>query len=622
MHWSQSLYHDHTPYFLSRLEAGLGEFVTVRLRAPANAPIQKAFLIVMKHGEPQWIPMRALEPGGFWRFFQADMLLESPAVRYSFTVVSGADTVHLTTRGARRFTAPYRDWFQFLPDWHAPDWLSSRVFYQIFPDRFRNGDPTNDVQDGEYMYKGKPVMKRSWDSSPTLEGDVHEFFGGDLQGIVQSLDYLERLGVNALWLTPIFSSPSNHRYDTRDYLEVDPHLGGNRALRELLDAAHARDIRVVLDGVFNHVGNEYAGFVSAIRGGPEREMFNFAPDGTYAAFFDEPTLPKIDYASQMAQDVFLDGPESVVRHWLRFGADGWRLDVAHMIGMNGGDHGNLELLRRLRAAARAEHPQAYIFGERSYDAELALQGPNPAAGLGGGGEDGVMNYHGVAYPLTEWLAGYRIWNSRVRVPSSELSEVMMDAYRALPPLRALSQYNLIGSHDGPRVLWRFGQNEGLLRAGFAVLMAFPGVPSIYYGDEIGLTQPGRPLDGTPMPLGMNRVPFPWDEGRWNTDLLEFVRALTRARRESLALQGGGLVWLHASGNDIAFARPFTHADGRPEVAICAVSRSSKPGTLKLEVTRTGVRDGAWRDAATNETFTARDGALEVNVSSPRVLVPS
>ncbi len=635
MNWTQLLHHDHTPYFLSKPEAGLGDHVTVRLRVPTSAAIQKAFLVVLKHGEPHpQRPMRVvknpslenpvLQNSTFWTYFEAEMPLESPTVRYSFTVVTDSDTVHLTTRGARHFTAPYRDWFQFLPDWHAPAWLADRVFYQIFPDRFRNGDPSNDVQDGEYLYDGKPVMRRDWNTSPTKEGDVHEFFGGDLQGITQSLDYLQDLGVNGLWLTPIFESPSNHKYDTRDYLNVDSHFGGNAALRELLDQAHARGIKIVLDGVFNHTGDEYVGFTRALESGPERIMFNFNADGQYAAFYDVPTLPKVDHASELARTTFLDGPDSIVRHWMRFGADGWRLDVAHMLGANASDARNLEMHRRLRTAARSENPDAYIFGERNFDAERALQGPDEASGFEGGGEDGVMNYHGFAHPITEWLSGHPISNTVKTMPTQELSEIMQEAYRVLPTPRALSQYNLLGSHDTPRILWRLRGDANRLHAAFAVLMAFPGVPGVYYGDEIGLTQSGQPFVGNPPMLGATRVPFPWDETRWDSSLHGFVRTLIHARLESLALQRGGLVWLHDSNDEIAFARPFTDESGRTEVAICAVSRQSRAqqaAPLQLDVTPTGVLEGAWRDVVTGEVFHAQDGKLSVNVSSPRVLLP-
>ena len=192
-------------------------------------------------------------------------------------------------------------------------------------------------------------------------------------------------------------------------------------------------------------GNQYSGFQKALAGEQQRQMYSFDEDGHYAAFFGIPSLPKINYASELARQTFLDGDSSIIRHWLRFGIDGWRLDVAQMIGAGLGDAQNLELLRRLRLAARAENPEAYILGERSYDSELALQGADEAIGTSGGGEDGVMNFHGFGYPFTEWLSGHRIiGDSQINVPSHELAEILSEAYRVLPTSRANSGVQNLG----------------------------------------------------------------------------------------------------------------------------------------------------------------------------------
>ncbi|HWG85599.1 MAG TPA: alpha-amylase family glycosyl hydrolase [Deinococcales bacterium] len=608
MHWTRQLIHNETPYFTSPAEAAVGESARIRLRAPAAAPVRQALLVSLVHGEPRYIPMTALPERGPWRDWEAMLPLHGPVVRYAFVLVTPADTVHVTTRGARHYRGAFRDWFQYLAGHHAPAWLPDRVFYQVFVDRFRNGDPSNDVRDGEYLYEGKPVRRRPWSEAPDKYGDVIDHYGGDLDGIADALPYLEGLGANGLYLTPVFDSPSNHRYDTRDYHRVDPHLGGERALRRLLDEAHARGVKVVLDGVFNHTGSEHAGFRAAQQAGLERELFTFDEGGSYRAFFDVPTLPKIDYSSERAFEAFIDGPSSPVREWLRFGADGWRLDVAHMIGAAGGDRQNLEVHRRLKRAAREEDPEAYVFGERSYDSEAALQPGDD----GVVGEDGVMNYHGFCHPVVEWLSGQRVWGSRVRVPAAEVAEVMHEAYRVLPPAMRAGQYNLIGSHDIPRALWRMREDKSLLRAAFTLLLAYPGVPGLYYGDEIGLSGAGIPF---------NRAPFPWDESRWDGDLLAFVTALTRARRDSLELQRGALAWLHAAGDAIAFARPLTGEDGETTAAVCAVSKRGS-GAINLDLRPAGVLSGRWRDATSGEEFTAAGGQLALDLSSPRLLLPA
>lgn len=469
------------------------------------------------------------------------------------------------------------------------------VFYQIFPDRFRNADPTSDVQAGEYSYMGRPVTHPDWSTPVSQRGDVHAHYGGDLAGIQAALPELKELGVNALWLTPIFVSPSNHRYDTTDYRQVDPHLGGDAAFASLMEKAENQGFRVVLDGVFNHTGSENALFQAALNDpqSPQREMFtwNDAQTPPYTAFFSVPTLPKIDYASELAAQEFLDGEESVVRHWLRRGVSGWRLDVAHMIGRGGTDAGNLELHTRLKRAARQERPDAYVFGERFFDAEEALSGA---------GEDGAMNYHGFGLPVMQWLGGENYGGLPSKLDGLELADLLWDAYHVLPPQLALSQFNLLDSHDLPRALFRLKGDKTRLRAALTLLMGYAGVPCIFYGTEIGLSQQERGV------MTFCRAPMPWDKTVWDTDLRAFVKALIGVRRGSLALQQGNLRLLLAEPDATGWLREYGHADGRVERAAVLVSRRSGPHPVRV-----GLPAGRWRDALSGQGVQPGE-ALDLN----------
>ena len=602
--------HDQSPYSLPDGQPGVGASARVRVRIPSSLRPAQVRLAQLVGGEPLWTEMRALpdveelQAGFSW--LEGRLVNLTPVTRYMFSIYDEHDGVHLTTRGARRFTGPYRDWFQLLAEPHAPSWLPGRVFYQVFVDRFRNGDPTNDPQDGEWTYNGRPVIRRAWDELPTGPGNIFEHFGGDLDGITSSLDYLSELGVNALYLTPIFDSPSNHRYDTRDYLRVDPHLGGEPALRRLLDAAHARGFKVILDGVFNHTGNEEQHFLRAVQGiEPERSMFTFRADGMYEAYIGVKTLPKIDYSAPESLEAFIDGPGAPVREWLRFGADGWRLDVSQMMGVHGGDGGNLAIHRRLKAAARAENNQAYIFGERSYDAEDALR----VSADGRDGEDGVMNYHGFYHPVLEWLAGRRLWGQEIKATAESAWEVMFETWRVLAPDKRLGQYNLVGSHDVPRLITTVKGDVRLALTALTALMAFPGTPGVYYGDEIGLGGDGDPH---------NRAPFPWDETRWNGGLRAGVKALISARRGCPALQTGSLVKLHASEHTMAFGRGSVGLDGQVDAAI-AVLTSAPWDELTLNLNSLGLLEARFEDALSGESFQASGGQLRLAVSQPRLL---
>jgi len=577
------VWHDHTPAYTSELGAAYGHTVTVRLKT--TLPVREVRIKLLMHGEiedhPVWeIP--ALDGEGRW--FEYALHLHASKVHYAWQLVTPDDNLHFTMSGLHHVRRPYRDWFHYLTGYVAPEWAWKSVFYQIFPDRFRNGNPSNDVRTGEYAYAGRPVVHVPWDQPPTREDDIHAHYGGDLEGVTQAMPYLADLGVNGLWLTPIFVSPSAHKYDITDYRRVDPHFGGEEAFDAMLAAAREHDINIVLDGVFNHTGSENHLFRKAItdESAPEREMFTFrdAAGGKppYVAFFDVPTLPKIDYASPMARNEFFDGESSVVRHWLRRGIAGWRLDVAQQIGIRGTDEGNAELHAALKRAARQENPQAYVFGERFFDPEAVLNGE---------GEDGVMNYHGFGLPVMEWFTGehYKGYPSKLGTP--ELLDILWDAYHVLAPQIALNQFNLLDSHDVPRALTRFHENKTKLRAALALLVSYPGVPCIYYGTEIGLSQP------EPGSMPFNRAPMPWNEREWDHALRSDVQRLIRLRRDSLALQRGSLRFVPAGEDAVAMLRSYTHADGQRECVMTVASRAGAEHRVTLDLPA-----GAWTNVMT------------------------
>ncbi len=590
--------HDHTPAFTAALSKSVGQFVTVRVWTAL--PVIGVSLKVVRVGEIEYLPAQPVTLPAFTgegQWFEAELPVHAVRVRYAWELRLPDDHLNLTAAGLTHGRRGFRSWFQYLAGHTAPEWAWRSVFYQIFPDRFRDGDSGNNVRDGEYQYQGRSIETRPWGAPIDKAGDVHAHYGGDLRGIQDALPYLTDLGVNAVWLTPIFVSPSNHRYDISDYRRIDPHLGGDAAFGALIQAAHAADFRVVLDGVFNHVGNEHALFQAALAGQQrERAMFTWREDHElpYHAFFDVPTLPKLDYRSAEAEQEFLAGETSVVREWLRRGADGWRLDVAHMIGRGGTDEGNLDLHRVLKQAARAEKVDAYVFGERFFDPEAALDGQ---------GEDGAMNYHGFGLPLMQWLSGHSYTFTPSRLGGEELCTLLADTYHALPPQVALSMFNLLDSHDIPRALFRLGNDTRKLRAALTLLLAYAGVPCLYYGTEIGLSQ----TEAGAMPWC--RASMPWDESEWDTDLRAEVQQLIRVRRNSLALQEGGLRFVLQSHDAAGFVREYTAASGHTEAVLALASRTPEPVTLTLP-------HGAWTDLLSGEILS---GEVRLDLSAGRLL---
>jgi neopullulanase len=425
----------------------------------------------------------------------------------------------------------------------SPAWVRDAIFYQIFPDRFAASDRVV-----------KPGPMEPWDAPPT----IHGFKGGDLLGVVERLDYLADLGINAIYLTPVFASASNHRYHTYDYLAVDPLLGGDRALRALLDAAHECGMRVILDGVFNHTGRGFWPFHHVLEAGaasPYRRWFHlddtaldagrpllaYPPDGTspealgYEAWWGLPALPKLN-TDEPAVREYLFG---VAEHWLRFGIDGWRLDVPTEID-------DEAFWQEFRERCRAVRPDAYLVGEIWHPAPDWLQGDR---------FDALMNY-----PLAEAILGYaggsELNLAVVRAHSEYAGSVVLrdgagfagrlqELQAAYDPGTVAVQLNLLGSHDTPRLRTVVGGDASRVRLAILLQATLPGAPCLYYGDEVGLTggiDPGC------------RGAFPWDEARWEPGLRDAVRSMFRLRLAEPAFRDGPLTVVGASGSAVAFER--------------------------------------------------------------------
>lgn len=509
---------------------GLGEEVELFLETSAK----EGLLLYEKDGELQQKPLE-WAPGGL----RVRVAVHASPFRYLFRLPQGFWGSH----GLEKTLPRYDRFFHLLAGPLPPAWALGTVFYQIFPDRFRQGRPELAPKEGEWRLLGRPIRKKAWPEPPGPEG-AWEFYGGDLFGVLDALPHLEALGVEALYLTPIFQSPSSHRYDTEDYLRVDPHLGGEEALKALYQALEARGMRLILDGVFNHVGATHPWFQKALKDpqSPERGMFTFYPEGTYASFWGVKSMPKLDYASPLTQERFVWGKEAPIRYWMRY-AHGWRLDVAHSLGEGGTNRKNARWLRALARAAKEERPDALVLGELSYDTIPTLRAHTL---------DGAMHYAGFAHPVMEWLSGRDVHGRAVSVDAQAAWTALWDHYQALPLQLRHAMYTLLSSHDIPRALWRLGGDVARFKLAYALLFAFPGSPAIYYGDEIGLSQPNPLTEWRGDPYC--RAPFPWEERVWNQEVLAFLRRLVRLKKTHPALRLGGLLPLKAPPGVLAFRR--------------------------------------------------------------------
>ena len=404
----------------------------------------------------------------------------------------------------------------------TPDWVKDAIFYQIFPDRF-----ARDPGDASAGAAGMGVSLQPWGSVCT----PHGFMGGNLAGITQRLDYLSDLGVTAIFLNPIFASAANHRYIAHDYYQVDPLLGGNAGFARFLDAAHARGMRVILDGVFNHCSRGLFQFHHLLENGPDSPYIDwfhvkgwplnaYSEDPpNYAAWWNIRSLPKFNTDHPAVREFLW----SVGTHWLEQGIDGWRLDVPDEIDDD-------EFWREFRRRCKALNPDAYIVAEIWKPAQRWLQGDQ---------FDAQMNYL-LTRALLGYLVGRQLDQSQTmamgygRIPSrdarsfaSELDAIFNQLYH---PEIAFAQMNMLGSHDTPRLLTLANEDTQTAALAFLVQMTVPGAPNIYYGDEIGLTGRTDPFC---------RKAFPWDEPEtWNHELHAEVRRLTALRHRLPALRRG------------------------------------------------------------------------------------
>lgn len=542
--------------------------VRLRLRAKKNDLTEVYAMTGDKYAwenTKKQISLTKFTSDSMFDYYEGEIKPPYHRLKYSFLLKSGDEQIWMSETGfqedepddpGQMFQFPYiHQGAVFTP----PEWVKDAVFYQIFPERFANGNP-----------KLNPENVEPWGGEPTPSN----FFGGDLQGVIDHLDYLSELGINAIYFTPIFEATTNHKYDTEDYLRVDRHFGDADTVKRLVKLCHERGIRVLLDAVFNHSGKTFAPFVDVQENGEKskyKDWFHVhefpldVKDGipTYETFGFEPHMPKLNTENPEVKDYLL----KVAEYWIKeVGMDGWRLDVA--------DEVDDAFWRDFRRVVKAANPEAYILGEIWNESSAWLQGDQ---------FDAAMNY-----PFTDAVNGFFVKNKMNAETFANSIGRQLSRY----PLQASEvAFNLLDSHDTPRLVTLCEGDQRKMKLAALFQFTYLGTPCIYYGDEIG-------LDGDHDP-GCRKC-MEWDEAKQDRELFTFYQQLIALRHAHPALRSEGHVrFLQArpEGSQLILER-----QSEDERILVLFNRSEETAIIEFEGGA-----GEWTELLDGNHRTAKDG---------------
>ena len=647
----KGLFHDATEQFRIPCEPDKNSVVTLKFRT-VHSNVDKVIAYI--NGVRR--EMDKTQRDHYFDYYTVDVQLTDCKVYYYFEVISGKTVLYYNQLGA---TSDLNHNYDFVihPGFKTPEWVRGAVIYQIYVDRFYNGDKSNDVVTKEYSYIGDYVTRvENWDKYPATMG-VREFYGGDLEGVIQKLDYLSDLGIQCIYFNPLFVSPSNHKYDIQDYDYIDPHFGkivsdggeplndgdydnshatkyikrvtdlanleaSNELFAHLVDEAHKRGIKVIIDGVFNHCGSFnkwldreriYEGSEDFATGAfvsgesPYRDFFQFNDKNawpnnwTYNGWWGHDTLPKLNYEGSKELEEYI---LNIARKWVSppYNVDGWRLDVAADLGFS--EEYNHKFWKKFRATVKEANPNAVILAEHYGDCNAWLQGDE---------WDTIMNYDAFMEPLTWFLTGMEKHSDSFRYDQIGNPSWFFDAMRhnmsrmgGSPTRIAMNE---LSNHDHSRFLTRTNRtvgrtasrgpkaaeeniNKAIFKEAVVIQMTWPGAPTVYYGDEAGVcgwTDPD------------NRRTYPW--GHEDMDLVNFHKAIIDIHKKTPALNTGSYKRLYGDYNIIAYGRFLNDSK-----AITIVNNNDTEKTIDINVWELGIKE---EDVLRQAILTSRDG-FEVN----------
>ena len=605
----QALFCDGTARYVCPLEPEVGETVTLKFRAAKEDDIQIRLAI-----NNELYTMESERTYGAFTYYRAEWKLKDGMTSYYFEIQDGEEVWYYNRSGLTDGRIPYYD-FRLAPGFSTPDWAKGAIIYQIYTDRFYNGDPENDVETREYFYIGDYSRKvTDWNKYPAAMG-VREFYGGDLQGVIDKLDYLQDLGVEVLYFNPLFVSPSNHKYDIQDYDYIDPHFGkivedsgellspgeksnkkatkyqkrttsfanleaSNELFIKLVEELHRRGMKIILDGVFNHCGSfnkwmdreciyegqeGYAPGAYISRESPYHDYFRFFSDeekdwpynGKYDGWWGHDTLPKLNYEESVKLENYI---LNVGRKWVSppYNVDGWRLDVAADLGRS--NEYNHQFWKKFREVVKNANPDAIILAEHYGD---------PGEWLGGDEWDTVMNYDAFMEPITWFLTGMEKHSDEMREElrgnADNFTRVMTYHMANMMVPSLLTSMNELSNHDHSRFLTRTNHMVGrVAELGPEAANEFVNPAVMREAVAFQMTWIGAPTVYYGDEAGVcgftdpdNRRTYPW--GHEDQQMLGFHKEMIRIHKEHEALRTGAVVMLHCEKNILSYGR-FTEEE--------------------------------------------------------------
>ena len=626
----EGIFSDETIEYVSMQSLKNRQNIRIQIRIFKD---DKPDIILVDHRDGSEVVMSKLRSSEHFDFYYAD-LEDRDYLKYYFKIIDGKNTLFFTRFGITDYLKEDA-LFEYNKNFTLPDWAKGALMYQIFIDRFNRGDETNDVVDDEYIYIGLPVKhKENWNEYPS-NFDVGYFYGGDLAGVLQKLDYLRDFGVEVIYFNPLFVSPSNHKYDTQDYDYIDPHIGvivedadgvlgeydtdnknavkyvkrvtskknleaSNELFIKLVEEAHKRNIKVIIDGVFNHCGsfNKWMDKEGIYKRADDkypigaywskesefRSYFNFIGN-EYDGWWGHDTLPKLYYENSKK---LVDEVLNIAKKWVSppFNVDGWRLDVAADLGYS--HEFNHIFWSMFREAVKSANNDAVILAEHYGD---------PSFWLDGKCWDGVMNYDGFMEPVSWFLTGLEKHSDRedmnLKGNADAFFLMLKNALGKMPYDSILVSMIQLSNHDHSRFLTRTNSIVGrinshksedaesgvkleVMRQAIMMQITLPGAPTVYYGDEVGVcgfTDPD------------NRRTYPW--GNENLELLEYHRYMNKWHRIRKELKTGSLIRLISTGGVVCYARVL-----KDNISVIIINAGEYTARTDIPLYLTGMRDNA------------------------------